>query len=85
MAINFRKIALYAYGYTGWQFIINGVDEYRTNKQGEGLFRWCEPDGDYIFGESGWKQERGICQFSLPKRRKSAYSKIYREFFGEKE
>lgn len=78
MAINFKKISLHKYGYCGWQFIINGVDEYRTNGQGEGLWEWCD-------GEASWKQQRGTCRFSLPKNRKSAYSKIYREFFTEKE
>ena len=69
------SISLDEYGY-GWSFSITYIDEYadklrfesyRTNAEGDGLWRYhgYEP-----------KQILGTCQFSLPRTHRAAYAKI---------
>ena len=69
------------YGESGWKWTLLFVEEeggevstthYRTSKMGDGLWEEAE-NGDQI-------QRLGTTQFSLPKNKNSAYSKIYREW-----
>jgi RimJ/RimL family protein N-acetyltransferase len=64
------------YGNKGWRWTESCWDEwnnktkdYRTNRQGDGL---------WVIGKIEDQQCLGTCQFSLPNNRKAAYSKIRR-------
>ena len=47
------------------------TQECRTNGNGGGLFFWNEH-------RANWEQNRGTCQYSLSRKRKSAYQQIRR-------
>lgn len=59
-------------------------DEYRTNRMGEGLWRWEKTrawaDGEPIYE---WKQILGTCQFSLTQKTYSGKRKAIYEHFKE--
>lgn len=49
-------------------------NEYRTNRMGEGLWKWEKHD---------WKQILGTCQFSLTQKTYSGKRKAIYEYFKE--
>ena len=53
----------------GWEWTTVSGDVYRTNGEGEGLWKWT--------GE-GYAQLMGTCQFSLPEDRAKARKKLRR-------
>ena len=48
----------------GWKWEQDGR-EYRTNGEGEGLWRWMGNSAE-------WKQVRGTCEFGLPENKAKA-------------
>lgn len=72
-------IEMKRYGEIGWEFRVHNI-AYRTDKRGDGLWQYCNTGSWFADGEleMGWKQIRGLCDFSLPADRKAAYSKIKR-------
>jgi len=64
---------------TGYLFSIDfeedyiGVQEYRTDTKGDGLWIWSEE-------EQLWQQIKGTCQFSLSNNELTATNQIVREF-----
>jgi len=72
------------YGSSGWEFKIKNT-RYRTNGSGEGLWNKMKT-GSMIKAKKGYKPHKefkqviGTTQFSLPKERKKARSKIYYNF-----
>jgi len=75
------KISLHPYGESGWEFAVD-LTPYRTDTHGDGLWRFKETGAWFEDGERefAYTQIAGTCQFSLPAKRSSAYSKIRRYF-----
>ena len=76
------------YGEQGWIWDV-GVEnpmngfieqtEYRTNSEGDGLWVCGSYEGKWANNYQD-KQVAGTCQFSLPRNKRAARSKLYRQF-----
>ena len=55
----------------GWEWTAENGNLYRTNGEGEGLWRWSDQRAE-------WQQTRGTCQFCLPENRRRAIQKLRR-------
>jgi hypothetical protein len=55
----------------GWEWELSNGRRYRTNGQGEGLWRWMDRKAE-------WNQIRGTCQFRLPQNRRQARAALNR-------
>lgn len=88
-----KKISLTRYGDHGWEWKLADGNQYRTGRQGDGLWHY-EKTGSVWYGYDGpgstspvweWKQISGTCQYGLPRGYDAAYSKLYRELYAEEE
>lgn len=52
------------------------VHKYRTNREGEGLWKWHDRTQE-------WKQIAGTCQFSLRQKTRSGRWKAIKRYFEE--
>ncbi len=57
--------------YGGWTWTHEGI-EYRTDREGGGLWHRRQSDGD-------WVQDQGTGQFSLPRDRQKAIRTLHRD------
>jgi hypothetical protein len=53
----------------GWEWDTKDGRTYRTNAEGEGLWRWMEQAGEY-------RQVQGTCQFALSEDRETALREL---------
>ena len=67
------KTGITAHLWGGWRWELSDGRVYRTNGEGEGLWRWNESRAE-------WQQIRGTCQFSLPADREQARVEIERMY-----